>query len=94
MSKTLSDATPNVFQFKNGEKMKHPNKQAFASLGIQVVPDKERRRADRQFYRPWWSCGQGRGAEAWWHDPTRQQWLGRGPRCGPGPLFDSQPFPT
>ena len=25
MSKTLSDATPNVFQFQNGEKMKHPN---------------------------------------------------------------------
>ena len=25
MSKTLSDATPNVFQFKNGEKMKHPS---------------------------------------------------------------------
>ena len=24
MSKTLSDATPNVFQIENGEKMKHP----------------------------------------------------------------------
>ena len=25
MSKTLSDATPNVFQIINGEKMKHPS---------------------------------------------------------------------
>ena len=25
MSKTLPDATPNVFQIENGEKIKHPN---------------------------------------------------------------------